>query len=120
MGYFRFSRHIGILPGLKLNLSKSGVSLSAGVRGAHLTIGKTPRITVGLPGTGISYSETVGHQHHHRETGAEPAQPVQSSTQSSPLDAILTIIGGLMLLAIGFYVFVAVVGYAILMLGAQP
>jgi len=34
---FRSSRRIGILPGLKLNFSGSGVSLSAGVRGAHVS-----------------------------------------------------------------------------------
>jgi hypothetical protein len=32
---FRFSRRVGILPGVKLNFSGSGVSLSTGVRGAH-------------------------------------------------------------------------------------
>jgi hypothetical protein len=36
---FRFSRRVSILPGLKLNLSGSGVSLSAGVRGAHINLG---------------------------------------------------------------------------------
>ena len=33
MGFLRFQRRIGIAPGLELNLSKSGVSLSAGVKG---------------------------------------------------------------------------------------
>jgi hypothetical protein len=58
---FRFSRRIGILPGLRLNLSGSGVSLSAGVRGAHVTLGPRGAYTsVGLPGTGISYRQRVG------------------------------------------------------------
>jgi Protein of unknown function (DUF4236)/Bacterial Ig-like domain len=35
------------------NLSKSGPSLSVGVRGAHVTVGRTGvRRTVGLPGSG--------------------------------------------------------------------
>lgn len=53
---FRFFRRIKLLPGLRLNLSKSGVSLSAGVRGASVTVG--PRgsyANFGVPGTGLSY-----------------------------------------------------------------
>ena len=58
---FRFSRRIGILPGLRLNLSGSGVSLSAGVRGAHVTLGPRGAYTsVGLPGTGLSYRQRIG------------------------------------------------------------
>jgi hypothetical protein len=55
---FRFRRRISIGPGFRLNLSKSGVSASVGRRGAWFTIGhgKT-RETVGLPGTGLSYTE---------------------------------------------------------------
>jgi hypothetical protein len=34
-------------------------SVSAGVRGAHYTVGRRgPRATVGLPGTGLSYTVT--------------------------------------------------------------
>lgn len=57
---FRFYRRISILPGLRVNLSKSGVSASVGGRGAWLTVGKnSPRATVGLPGTGVSYTTTA-------------------------------------------------------------
>ena len=58
MGFLRFRRTLRPLPGVRLNLSKSGVSTSVGTRGAWFTIGhgKT-RETVGLPGTGVSYTE---------------------------------------------------------------
>ncbi len=53
----RFQRRIKILPGVTLNVSKSGVSTSIGTRGAHVTLGKNGvRTTVGIPGTGISYT----------------------------------------------------------------
>ena len=32
MGYFRFQKRIGIVPGLRINLSKSGASVSLGVK----------------------------------------------------------------------------------------
>ena len=56
---WRFQRRIGIAPGLRLNLSKSGASVSLGEKGAHITLGKVPRITLGLPGSGISYTTTM-------------------------------------------------------------
>ncbi len=53
----RFYRRFKILPGISLNLSRSGVSTSVGVRGAHVTVGHGKvRTTVGLPGSGLSYT----------------------------------------------------------------
>ena len=55
---FRFQRRIRILPGLRINVSNSGVSESIGRRGAWFTLGpRGTRTTVGLPGTGLSYTE---------------------------------------------------------------
>ena len=55
---FRFRRSFRVFPGLRLNLSKSGVSTSIGTRGAWFTIGPNgTRATVGIPGTGLSYTE---------------------------------------------------------------
>lgn len=57
---FRFRKTIKLFPGVKINLSKSGISTSIGVQGATVNIGKKgTRATVGLPGTGISYGEKV-------------------------------------------------------------
>jgi len=55
----RFWRRVKIAPGLTLNLSKSGGSLSFGPRGAKYTIGpRGRRATVGIPGTGLFYTQT--------------------------------------------------------------
>jgi hypothetical protein len=55
---FRFRKSIKLLPGVRLNLSKSGVSASIGRPGATLNISENgTKGTVGLPGTGASYSE---------------------------------------------------------------
>jgi hypothetical protein len=60
MGW-RFRRSLKIAPGLHLNIGKRGISsLSVGGRGARLTFGKYGvRQTVGLPGTGLSFSSTT-------------------------------------------------------------
>ena len=54
---FRFQKRIRIFKGLTINLSKGGVSMSAGVKGATVNLSKRgTKTTVGLPGTGLSYS----------------------------------------------------------------
>ena len=60
MGFFRFSKRIKILPGVSINLSKSGVSASVGPRGAKINIGKRGvRANLGIPGTGMGYSTKI-------------------------------------------------------------
>jgi hypothetical protein len=45
-----------------VNLSRSGPSLSVGVRGAHVTFGrKGVRRTVGVPGTGVYWTSFDGY-----------------------------------------------------------
>jgi len=64
---FSFRRSIKIAPGVRLNFSKSGVSTSLGTRGARVTLGHGKvRKTIGIPGTGVSYteSESIGHSVH--------------------------------------------------------
>lgn len=59
---FRFRRSVKIAPGIRLNLSKTGVSASFGRRGATVNVGpRGVKGTVGLPGTGLSWSSTIAH-----------------------------------------------------------
>jgi hypothetical protein len=51
----RFRKSIKIAPGLKLNLSKSGISSTFGGKGLSVNIGgKGAYLNTGIPGTGIS------------------------------------------------------------------
>jgi len=53
----RFFRRLRIAPGLTINFSKAGASLSLGGRGMHSTIGpRGRRSTFGIPGTGLFYT----------------------------------------------------------------
>ena len=64
---FRFRRSCSVLPGIRFNLSKRGVSTSVGVRGAHVTYGSSgTRETVGIPGTGLSYTQQSAPGGGHR------------------------------------------------------
>jgi hypothetical protein len=54
---FRFRRSLRLAPGIRINLSKTGASLSLGRRGATMNFSRRgTKATVGVPGTGISYS----------------------------------------------------------------
>ncbi|MGE0682491.1 MAG: DUF4236 domain-containing protein [Candidatus Binatia bacterium] len=54
---FRFFKRMNILPGVTLNLSKGGGSVSIGPQGAKLTFGTSgARTTFGIPGTGLFYT----------------------------------------------------------------
>lgn len=55
----RFRKSVKLLPGLKLNITKHGLSsLSVGGKGLTYNIGrKGTRTTGGIPGSGLSYSD---------------------------------------------------------------
>jgi Protein of unknown function (DUF4236) len=63
----RFYRRVHLFPGVGVNLSRSGPSLTLGVRGAHATLGRRGVTrTVGLPGTGVYYTSRTGyHSGYH-------------------------------------------------------
>ena len=53
----RYRKSFKVAPGVRINLSKSGVSTSLGVKGATVNLSKRgTRVTAGIPGTGISAS----------------------------------------------------------------
>lgn len=72
----RFRKSVKICKGVKVNFSKSGASLSLGGRGHSMNFGgRGTRATVGIPGTGLSYSTklTSHHKSHsssHRSSSA--------------------------------------------------
>ena len=56
-----FRKRIKVIPGVYINLSKSGVSANAGIRGASLTFRSDGVYrNLGLPGTGIYSRQKVG------------------------------------------------------------
>lgn len=59
---FRYRKSINLGGGFKINLSKSGIGYSWGVKGYRITkkAGGGTRRTASIPGTGISYVEETG------------------------------------------------------------
>ena len=85
---FRKSLAIGKL--IRLNFSKSGVSASAGVKGARISIGKNGvRETISLPGTGLSWSE---RQAFKKRKKAEQSGSTEKNSQMKRNSKIKTFI----------------------------
>ena len=66
----RFRRSFKILPGVKVNMSKGGISFTVGAKGYHLNFSKRGvRQTVGLPGSGLSETSYILKNQTEHETG---------------------------------------------------
>ena len=69
----RFRKSIKIAPGVKLNVSKSGISTTVGQRGLSTSLNKNGAyLNMGLPGTGLSQRTKIGGG-----AGAESQTPTQ-------------------------------------------
>jgi hypothetical protein len=82
MGW-RFRQSFKVIPGLRLNLSRSGLSASIG--GAPFTVNVGPHGVTGtesIPGTGISYREHLSFPQSGHEAPAAPT--ILHSNGSSP------------------------------------
>ncbi len=78
---FRLRKSVKILPGVRINLSKSGTSVSVGGRGFTTNVSKRgARTTLGIPGTGISYS------HKHQTNTSNNSSREATISASNPSD----------------------------------
>jgi len=80
MGW-RFRQSFTVIPGLRLNLSKSGLSASIG--GAPFTLNVGPRGVMGtasIPGTGLSY-----RQHFSTSPDPQPLTPIPPGITPQPI-----------------------------------
>lgn len=80
----RFRKSISIFPGVKLNLSKSGVSVSTGIKGVRGTINSKGKVTtsVGIPGTGVYYTKQFGLNNKKKAaTGATVKKEVETPAE---------------------------------------
>lgn len=79
----RFRKSISIIPGVKLNFGKTGMSVSTGVPGFRKTFHSSGRVTtsVGIPGTGLYYVDTknTSTQNSRRNTQTRHQTPTYYS-----------------------------------------
>ncbi|MFN7251094.1 MAG: DUF4236 domain-containing protein [Anaerobacillus sp.] len=77
---FRFQKRVKVAPGLRLNISKRGISTSVRRRGASVTLGRSGLYSnVGLPGSGLSYRTKLD-----KATGRASYTSSQKNSQAVP------------------------------------
>lgn len=74
---FRYRKSFKLAPGVRMTISKSGVGYSVGRNGLRVTKRADGRVqsTLGLPGTGLSYTSTVGRSGARRTGGSSVSVP---------------------------------------------
>lgn len=91
---FRFRKSLRIAPGVRLNLTQRGVSTTLGPRGSTISLGsRGVRGNVGIPGTGLSYSQRLSGS----AGGGGGTAPAQQNAQGGGC-ALLGILGFIILL----------------------
>lgn len=103
----RFKKSVKIAPGVKINFNKKSTSVTIGTKHARKTFSSTGKTTttVGIPGTGISYSETTSSKKKKatttttkpitknvapaqtKATVAEEKLPIHNSIEKQPVKA---------------------------------
>lgn len=95
----RFRKSVSLFPGVRLNFSKSGMSVSSGVPGFRKTINTKGQVTttVGIPGTGLYYVDTkkIGSNQSSRSRNTWGQHPVAAQQQPTasyapPIQAVQT------------------------------
>ncbi|MDA1636510.1 DUF2614 family zinc ribbon-containing protein [Bacillus cereus] len=76
---FIFRKSIKVAPGVRLNVSKRGIGVSAGVKGARISTGPSgTRVTTSIPGTGISYEQRIGNKPRAEQVYDQPVYTPQT------------------------------------------
>lgn len=82
MGW-RMRKSVKLGSGVRLNLSRSGIGASAGIKGFRVGVGpRGGRITASIPGTGISYQSGFGTKKSRRR--ARSSTPPLTAQQGIP------------------------------------
>lgn len=99
----RYRKGFGLGKLIKLNISKSGVSLSLGPKGFTYNIGrKGVRGTIGLPGSGLSYNDYQSYGDLKKDVMGEPeGAGNQGSKKESKSHIVMWVV---LLIVIGFLI----------------
>ncbi len=94
----RFRRTMKIAPGVRLNLTKTGISARVGPRGAGVTVGTSgTTVSAGIPGSGIHTSKklTAGKRSTTPKRGEAKPTAEQSQLGFFGWIGVLTVIAGI-------------------------
>jgi len=79
---FRFRRSFSVAKGVRVNLSKGGLGVSVGGKGARIGVGpRGPYTSASIPGTGIYSINYLDKKAKKKDAGEHAVQPVQRRAQ---------------------------------------
>ena len=83
---FRMRKSFKVAPGVRINVSKSGVGASVGTRGARYSVHSSGRRTtsVGIPGTGVGWTSTTTGQSRSTSPRRAPDPRPQAPMPAPP------------------------------------
>lgn len=103
---FRFRKSIKIIPGVRVNISKTGVSTSIGGKGATVNVSKRgARGTVGLPGTGVSYSQRLTGPNSRSKTSPLPPSYTHNRGDDPKISPIGKAVGWFLVILVLAWIF---------------
>lgn len=81
----RFRKSVKIAPGVRLNIGKKSVGVSAGVKGYRKSINSSGRVTtsIGTPVAGVSYVKTENLKSKKKKTASNRASSTAAAANSS-------------------------------------
>lgn len=81
----RFRKSIKIVPGVRLNIGKKSVGVSAGVKGYRKSINSSGRVTtsIGTPVAGVSYVKTENFKTKKKKAASNRASSTATAASSS-------------------------------------
>jgi len=104
---WNFRKRITIAPGVKLNLSKKGVSTTFGIRGASINVGKNGTfLNTGIPGTGLYRRQKIGGGKNTINPSSNISN--QKSNNASTIEGCFISLG--ILLIIGLFIYDVIIG----------
>ncbi|MFC3704471.1 DUF4236 domain-containing protein [Devosia honganensis] len=91
---FRFRKSFKIAPGVRVNLNAKSTSVRIGSKGLGYTISSTgrKRVTASIPGTGISYTETIPAKRMAPEVRAAPQESPSKAKKNNFLPVFLVLL----------------------------
>ena len=98
----RCRKSVKIAPGIRLNINKNSVGISAGVKGARVTANSNGRVTrsVGIPGTGLYDVETI--KSSQSDNSGKIQQNGKKATQKRKTHFVLFVVLAVILCLSGF------------------
>jgi Protein of unknown function (DUF4236) len=88
---FRVRKSFKLAPGVRMTVTPRGVGVSAGPRGAKLSVHSSGRVTqtFSLPGSGISHTETLRPSGRLPRGSTMPTSPSRPSEPASPKPGLI-------------------------------